>query len=143
MKNKKREKVKAAREEAIRKKKEQVEEQAEAEQKKLDDTKEEKKEGLEEEIQEPEKEVEVIQEVVGEGEKHDCCTEDGVCHKEGEVKSAEETEVNEPEDKKSTEPEPEPEPEPEITGDKVDSDLKQSLEDVDPWMANKLKEKNA
>ena len=73
----KREKVKAAREEAIRKKKEQVEE--EAEQKKLDDAKEEKKEGLEENIQEPEEEVEVIEEVVGDGEKHDCCT-DGEKH---------------------------------------------------------------
>ena len=153
----KREKVKAAREEAIRKKKEQVEE--EAEQKKLDDKTEEKKEGLEETIQEPEEEVEVIKEVVGEtgdccsdgetGETGDCCTDgetgeccsDGPCEgcpKEDEVTGAEVSKV------KEAEPEPEvKEAEPEPEGDKVDSDLKQSLEDVDPWMANKLKEKNA
>ena len=150
----KREKVKAAREEAIRKKKEQAEE--EAEQKKLDDKTEEKKEELEETIQEPEEEVEVIKEVVG--ETGDCCS-DGPCEgcpKEDEVTGAEVSEVKEAEPEpevKEAEPEPEvkeaePEPEvkeaePEPEGDKVDSDLKQSLEDVDPWMANKLKEKNA
>ena len=116
----KREKVKAAREEAIRKKKE------EAEQKALDEGKE--KEGLEDNIQEPEEEVEVevIQEVVG---------EDGECCKEPEPEPEPEPEVKEDEVK-----------EPEVTEvkeDKLDSDLTQSLEDVDPWMRNKLKENNA
>ena len=126
----KREKVKAAREEVIRKKKE------EAEQAKLDDVKEEK-EGLEENIQEPVEEIEVIKEVIGE---EDACCKDGViddCCKE---EICEKCPTN-------AEPEPEPEPEEkeqsEVKEDKLDSDLKQSLEEVDPWMANKLKEKDA
>ena len=134
----KREKVKSAREEAIRKKKE------EAEQKALDEGKE--KEGLEDNIQEPEEEVEVevIQEVVG---------EDGECCKDGKT---DECCKDEPCEGCPKEPEPEPEPEPEVKEDevkepevtevkedKLDSDLTQSLEDVDPWMRNKLKENNA
>ena len=126
----KREKVKAAREEVIRKKKE------EAEQKKLDDTKEEK-EGLEENVQEPVEEIEVIKEVIGE---EDACCKDGViddCCKEEICEKC----------PKNAEPEPEPEPEEkeqsEVKEDKLDSDLKQSLEEVDPWMENKLKEKDA
>ena len=40
----------------------------------------------------------------------------------------------------SKEPEAEPEAEPEVKGEKVDADLKKSLEEVDPWMAKKLQE---
>ena len=114
----KRDKIKAAKEEVIRKKKE------EAAKEKLENVKEE--EGKEE--VDPEEEVEVIQEVVGEKKCDDC--PEKKC-----------------DDCPDLEPEPEHEPElktdPVIEGDKLDSDLKQSLEDVDPWMANKLKEKDA
>ena len=176
----KRDKIKAAKEEAIRKKKEQME------QEKLENVKEEEVE--EKEVEE--KEVEVIQEVVGEdkecckdGTVDDCCKEepcDECTNKDVEesvpttdveeavpepvVESGPEPEpepvveetkepVVEPEPvveetkEPVVEPEPEPEPEiktsPELEGGKLDGDLKQSLEDVDPWMANKLKEKDA
>ena len=142
----KREKIKAAKEEVIRKKKE------EAEAKRL----EQEKEGLEDgEVEEPIKEepveeepveeepVEVIQEVVGEEEKKGCddCPVKEVCD---DCETCDDCIVKEPE------PEPEPEPvkeeeveeaEPVVQTGKIDSDLKQSLEDVDPWMASKLKEK--
>jgi len=101
----KRDKVKAAREEVIRKKKEQ------AAQEKLENVSEE--EGKEVDVEEPEEEVEVIKEVIGDtNEKCEEC------------------------------PEPEPEPElktdPELEGGKLDEDLTKSLNEVDPWMANKL-----
>jgi len=110
----KRDKVKAAREEVIRKKQEkEAQEKLENVSEKVDE-----KEGLElgEPVVEEEEEVEVINEVVGEtNSKCDC-----------------------------SEPEPEPEedlkPNPELDGGVLDSDLKQSLDDVDPWMANKLKD---
>ena len=115
----KRDKVKAAREEVIRKKQEK---EAQEKLEKLENVSEkvDGKEGLElgEPVVEEEEEVEVINEVVGEtNSKCDC-----------------------------SEPEPEPEPEedlkpnPELDGGVLDSDLKQSLDDVDPWMANKLKD---
>ena len=148
----KREKVKAAKEEAIRKKKE------ENARKKLEGVEE--KEEEEEKEKEEEKEVEVIQEVVGEGKEASCGKETQYCPK-SDVKACENCpenkcdgcpepepvvedpvpEVEEAVPEPVSEPEPEPEPEPE--GDKIDSDLKQSLEDVDPWMSNKLKEKDA
>tara|TARA_Y100000996_G_scaffold414382_1_gene405079 strand:+ start:5994 stop:6908 length:915 start_codon:yes stop_codon:yes gene_type:complete len=133
----KRDKVKAAKEEALRKKKEQMEEEA-AKKKaaELEDSIPE-----EEEEEEKEEKVEVIKEVVGEdnaccvdGEKDDCCKEEP-CE-------------NCPEAESVPEPEPEPESVPEsvpdnkeLEGEKLDGDLKQSLEGVDPWMANKMKEK--
>jgi hypothetical protein len=98
----KREKIKAAREEVLRKKKEELEK------KKLEDVKE------EDVKEEPEEEVEVIKEVIG--------------------------------DEKVSEPAPEPEKdiktEPQLDVGKLDDDLKNSLSDVDPWMANKIKENN-
>jgi len=115
----KRDKVKAAREEVIRKKQEkEAQEKLENVSDKVDE-----KEGLElgePVVEEEEEEVEVINEVVGETNSKCCCSE--------------------------PEPEPEPEPEedlkpnPELDGGVLDSDLKQSLDDVDPWMANKLKD---
>lgn len=108
----KREKVKAAKEEALRKKKEQMLE--EAKNKALEDVKE-------EDVEEPEEEVEVIKEVVGDGKVDECC-EDG---KEEPCENC---------------PEPETDTNPELGGGKLDEDLQKSLNDVDPWMANKLKE---
>jgi len=108
----KREKVKSAKEEALRKKKEQMLE--EAKNKALEDVKE-------EDVEEPEEEVEVIKEVVGDGKVDECC-EDG---KEEPCENC---------------PEPETDTNPELGGGKLDEDLQKSLNDVDPWMANKLKE---
>ena len=94
----KREKVKAAKEEAMKKKKEKMEEERAAQKaKELEDVKE--------DVEEPEEEVEVIEEKVG------------------------------------SEPEPELDTNPNLSGGKIDEDLQKSLDDVDPWMANKLKEK--
>ena len=102
----KRDKVKAAREEVIRKKKEQ------AAQEKLENVSDGKDVDVKD-VEEPEEEVEVIKEVIGDtNEKCEEC------------------------------PEPEPEPElktdPKLEGGKLDEDLTKSLNDVDPWMANKL-----
>ena len=94
----KREKIKAAKEEALKKKKEQMEEESAAQKvKELEDVKE-------EDVDDPEEEVEVIKEIVGEG----CC-------KKEEISTGEQD-------------------------SKLDEDLQKSLNDVDPWMANKLKE---
>lgn len=117
----KREKVKAAREEVIRKKKE------EAAQKKAVEDKV---------VQEPEPELEPELEtksddlcpscpknnnepVTNKEDLCDGCPNNGGC---------------------SGEPRPEPSQEPGVSGDKVDADLKQSLENVDPWMAKKLQD---
>ena len=101
----KREKIKAAREEAIRKKKEQLE------QSKLSEGVEKIADGVEEVVDGVNKVVEGVEEV-----------------KESAEKIVEEIveEVTE-----------------EIGGgSKVDTEIKESLESVDPWMANKLKENN-
>ena len=94
---------------------------------------------LEKDIQEPEEEIEVIKEVVGEEEveqKDEPCED---CpKKEDEVKEAEQVEQSEVKEEEVKEEEVKEE-----EGGKLDSDLKQSLEDVDPWMANKLKEEDA
>ena len=111
----KREKVQAAREEVIRKKKEELAA------KKLEDVSEANE--VDEPLPEGSDEVEVIKESIGEPEV-------------------------EPEPEPEVEPEPEPEVEPEsdvvvsdpvLKSKELDEDLKKSLEDVDPWMANKLK----
>ena len=117
----KREKVKAAKEEALRKKKEQMLE--EAKNKALEDVKE------EQDVEDPEEEVEVIKEVVGDGEVDECCEDGKVddCCKEEPCENC-------------SEPEPELDTNPELGGGKLDEDLQKSLNDVDPWMANKLKE---
>lgn len=125
----KREKVKAAREEVIRKKKE------EAAQKKAVEDKV---------VQEPEPELEPELETKSDDlcpscpknnnepvtNKEDLC--DG-CPNNGECSG-------EPRPEPSPEPEPTQEQEPGVSGDKVDADLKQSLENVDPWMAKKLQD---
>ena len=116
----KRDKVKAAREEVIRKKKEQ-----EA-QEKLENVSEE--DGKEVDGKEPEEEVEVIKEVIGDtNEKCEKC---------------EKCPEPEPECCKgeTVDPEPELKTNPELEGGKLDEDLTKSLNDVDPWMANKLKD---
>ena len=59
--------------------------------------------------------------------KEDGCPNSGDCSGEGVVTE------------QSPEPEPSNPPTP-TKGDEVDGDLKKSLEEVDPWMANKLKE---
>ena len=130
----KREKIKLAREEVMRKKKE------EAEQKKLDDMKDEK-EGLEENVEKPEEEIEVINEVIG--EKEDCCKEGEKedCCKEGEKEDCCKEEPCEGCPKKEESREGE-ENNAEVKDGKLDNDLKQSLEDIDPWMMNKIKENN-
>jgi len=195
----KRDKIKSAREEVIRKKKEQEQEKLEEEAAKKKTA--EIEDSIPEQEQE-EEEVEVIKEVIGEGnedcckdkdecckdkdecckDKDECCKDKDECCKdkepEPEPESSAEPELKtDPEPESSAEPElktdpepepepelktessaePEPEPEPELKTDpepepelktdpilgedKLDSDLKQSLEDVDPWMANKLKGK--
>ena len=110
----KREKIKAARDEVMRKKKE------EAASKKLEDLSETINEGQDDET------PETITEIVGEGK----------------VDSIPEQEPSsEPESEPSSEPESEPssEPEPELeTNNQIDEGLKTSLEDVDPWMARKM-----
>jgi len=114
----KREKIKSAREEVIRKKKEQAEE--EAKNKKIEDIEEKNNEKykLDEPVEEDN--VEVIQESVGEGNVEE--------EKKPESESSGDGSINY--DTKE-----------EITSDnKIDTELKSSLEDVDPWMANKLKE---
>ena len=116
----KRDKVKAAREEVIRKKKEQ-----EA-QEKLENVSEE--DGKEVDGKEPEEEVEVIKEVIGDtNEKCEKC---------------EKCPEPEPECCKgeTVDPEPELKTDPKLEGGKLDEDLTKSLNDVDPWMANKLKD---
>ena len=119
----KREKVKAAKEEAMKKKKEKMEEERAAQKaKELEDV----KEGDEE----PEEEVEVIEEKVGE----ECC-------KDGKTDECCESEKCEDCPNKEPEPEPELDTNPNLSGGKIDEDLQKSLDDVDPWMANKLKEK--
>jgi len=74
--------------------------------------------------------------------------------KKKEIEDADPEPEPEPDPEKDPEPEPEPDPEPEkapdpeetpevikeSVGEKVDADLKDSLESVDPWMASKLKE---
>ena len=116
----KRDKVKAAREEVIRKKKEQ-----EA-QEKLENVSEE--DGKEVDGKEPEEEVEVIKEVIGDtNEKCEKC---------------EKCPEPEPECCKgeTVDPEPELKTDPKLEGGKLDEDLTKSLNEVDPWMANKLKD---
>jgi hypothetical protein len=138
----KRDKVKAAREEVIRKKKEQVaqeklenvsdEEGKDVDGKDVDgkdvDGKEVDGKDVDgKEVEEPEEEVEVIKEVIGDTkEKCEECPEP----------------EPEPECCKDTfsEPEPELKTDPKLEGGKLDEDLTKSLNDVDPWMANKLKD---
>ena len=116
----KRDKVKAAREEVIRKKKEQ------AAQEKLENVSEEDVDGKDvdgKDVEEPEEEVEVIKEVIGDTkEKCEECPEP------------------EPECCKEACSEPELKTDPKLEGGKLDEDLTKSLNDVDPWMANKLKD---
>ena len=119
----KREKVKAAKEEALRKKKEQMLEEAKNKALAVEDVKE--------EGGEDEEEVEVIKEVIGDGKEEGCC---GV----GKVDDCCEEEPCDECPKK--EPEPELDTSPELEGETLDEDLHKSLNDVDPWMANKLKE---
>ena len=130
----KRDKVKAAREEVIRKKKEQ------AAQEKLENVSEEEGKDVDgKDVEEPEEEVEVIKEVIGDTKEkcEDCPEPEPECCKES-------CSEPEPECCKEFCSEPEPEPElktdPELEGGKLDEDLTKSLNDVDPWMANKLKD---
>ena len=131
----KRDKVKAAREEVIRKKKEQVaqeklenvsdEEGKDVDGKEVDGKDVDGKDVDGKDVEEPEEEVEVIKEVIGDTkEKCEECPEP------------------EPECCKDTcsEPEPELKTDPKLEGGKLDEDLTKSLNDVDPWMANKLKD---
>ena len=128
----KRDKVKAAREEVIRKKKEQ------AAQEKLEHVSDEEgKEVDGKDVEEPEEEVEVIKEVIGDTKEkcEDCPEPEPECCKES---------CSEPEPEcckgSCSEPEPELKTDPELEGGKLDEDLTKSLNDVDPWMANKLKD---
>ena len=116
----KRDKVKAAREEVIRKKKEQ-----EAQEKLENVSEEDGKEVDGKEVEEPEEEVEVIKEVIGDTKEkcEECPEPEPECCK-GET----------------VDPEPELKTDPELEGGKLDDDLTKSLNDVDPWMANKLKD---
>jgi len=127
----KREKVKAAREEVIRKKKEKDEEEAA------------KKKAAEiEDRPEPEPGENLLS---SDPVSEDPCDEE-VCPKcpknnNQPVKGDLCDECpNKKDCSKEPEAEPEPEPEPEVKGEKVDADLKKSLEEVDPWMAKKLQE---
>ena len=118
----KRDKVKAAREEVIRKKKEQ------AAQEKLENVSEEDVDGKDvdgKDVEEPEEEVEVIKEVIGDTKEkcEECPEPEPECCK-GET----------------VDPEPELKTDPKLEGGKLDEDLTKSLNDVDPWMANKLKD---
>ena len=124
----KREKIKAARDEVMRKKKE------EAASKKLEDLSETIDEGQDDET------PETITEIVGEGKVDSIPEQEPSSEPESEPSS-------EPESEPSSEPEPEPEPEsepssepePELeTNNQIDEGLKTSLEDVDPWMARKM-----
>lgn len=83
----------------------------EAKKKELEDVKEE---------EDPEEDPEVIKEVVGDGKVDECCKEEPC--------------------ENCPEPEPELDTSPELGGGKLDEDLQKSLNEVDPWMANKLKE---
>ena len=133
----KREKVKAAREEALKKKKEKLESEKELEDKepvKEEPVKEEpvKEEPVKEELvkEEPVKEEPVKEEPDKEPVKEEPVKED-----------VKEEPVKEEPVKEEVKEETEPEEINEIIGnDKVDDDIKESLESVDPWMANKLKE---
>jgi len=121
----KREKVKAAREEALKKKKEK-EEQDKLENK-VDSIPEESEKVVEEsekvvEESEPEKVVEGSEsEKVVEGSEPEKVVEGSEPEKV--VEESEPEEINEV-----------------IGNDKVDEDIKNSLESVDPWMANKVKD---
>jgi hypothetical protein len=118
----KREKIKAARDEVMRKKKE------EAASKKLEDLSETIDEGQDDET------PETITEIVGEGKVDSIPEQEPSSEPESEPSS-------EPESEPSSEPESEPssEPEPELeTNNQIDEGLKTSLEDVDPWMARKM-----
>jgi hypothetical protein len=126
----KRDKVKAAREEVIRKKKEQgaqkkLEHVSEEEGKEVDGKEVDGKEVEDPDEEVEEEEVEVIKEVIGDtNEKcEDCPEPEPECCK-GET----------------VDPEPELKTNPELEGGKLDEDLTKSLNDVDPWMANKLKD---
>ena len=115
----KREKVKAAREEALKKKKEQEENKD--------------KENLN--MLETSKEKDQITEEEEKGSE-----EKGSDPDEGEKKhESEPEEINEPEPEKINEPEPE-EINEQIGKSSLNEDIKNSLETVDPWMANKMKE---
>jgi hypothetical protein len=116
----KRDKVKAAREEVIRKKKEK---EAQDKLENISEGEGKEVEPKEVDVEEPEEEVEIIKEVVGEtNEKCEDCPEKECCKEE------------------CSEPEPELKTAPELEGGKLDEDLTKSLNDVDPWMANKLKD---
>lgn len=117
----KREKVKAAREEVLRKKKEKDEEEAA------------KKKAAEIEDKSDEK---LTPAQTDEEERDILLTGDPII----EQSSDEEVCPECPKNDCSKEPEAEPEAEPEVKGEKVDADLKKSLEEVDPWMAKKLQE---
>ena len=116
----------------IRKKKEQ------AAQEKLEHVSDEEgKEVDGKDVEEPEEEVEVIKEVIGDTKEkcEDCPEPEPECCKES---------CSEPEPEcckgSCSEPEPELKTDPELEGGKLDEDLTKSLNDVDPWMANKLKD---
>uniref|UniRef100_A0A6C0L3M2 Uncharacterized protein n=1 Tax=viral metagenome TaxID=1070528 RepID=A0A6C0L3M2_9ZZZZ len=142
----KREKVKAAKEEAIQRKKEELE------QKKLEDP-------IPEQDADPEQdaEAEPEQETPTDADSEKETPTDAEAEKETPTDAEAEPEPEttseaeaEPEQETPTDAEPEPEttseaegtPEviKESVGETVDADLKNSLESVDPWMANKLKE---
>ena len=133
----KREKVKAAREEVLRKKKEKEEEEA-AKKKaaEIEDTSEPEPEKLTRaETEEEERDIlltgdPIIEPSTDEEVCPECPKNDNQPVK-GDV-------CDECPNKKDCSQEPEPEPE--VTGEKVDADLKKSLEEVDPWMAKKLQE---
>ena len=112
----KREKIKAAREEIIRKKKEKELEEKELEEKDLDETKE--------------KDLD--------GKDLDEKGLDGKGLDETKEKDLDETKEKDLDETKEKDLEPE-EINEVIGNDKVDDDIKHSLESIDPWMANKIK----
>ena len=132
----KREKVKAAKEEAMRKKKEKMEE--ESKQKALDDVKDDEDE-TKYDIEPEEENVEVITEVVGEKSSEE--DSDNLQNERLEEMMAErEEDVKNVTDKCDIEKKVDEEKSSELGGGKLDEDLQNSLNDVDPWMANKLKQ---
>ncbi len=132
----KREKVKKAKEEALQRKREEMEKKKELEDVKEDPVPEQDAEPEPEPEQDAEPEPEPVTDAEPEPEPEPVTDAEPEPEPEP-VKDAE----PEPEDK---EPVPNPEETPEVIkesiGEKVDTDLKNSLESVDPWMANKLKE---
>lgn len=117
----KREKIKTAREEVIRKKKEQAEEEAKNNAIEDENNENDEKYKLEDPVEE--EKVEVIQESVGEESNPSLETDTSLPQSEpsphGSINSDTQEEIT--------------------SNNQLDTELKSTLEEVDPWMANKLK----